>query len=154
MKQIEKRLNYHVLSIVIISFLTVIITSCGSKNNQNTYSDYKTLDFETVSSDSIEYQIIIDDIGYESFLMMQKPIDFYSKKYYENWNRYYVVDWNSKVQSSIYHSSRYQDVFDIYINYDYTVDYGTEVNYKLYYYFLFIESKYRLKFNTPRAINY
>jgi len=145
----------------LISYLLVIITllffvsSCGSNktNNQKT-SDYPTLKLEKASSDSTEYEIIIIDPGYENFLATQKPMNYYSQRYYENWNRYYVNDWNEKVRNSMYHTPKYQNVFDTYIDYDFHIDYGIEVNYKLYYYFRFVEKRYGVRFNVPRAIHY
>lgn len=140
----------------VITIMVFMITSCGSNKTQKEDDkvEYSTLKFDKVSDDSLEYKIFIDDIGYESFLIMQKPINFYSQRYYENWNRYYVTDWNQKVQTSIYHSAKYQNVFDMYIDYSPTIDYGIEVNYKLYYYFIFVEKKYGVRFKVPRAINY
>lgn len=133
-----------------------IFSSCGSNKKQvkleNT--DYPTLNLDEVSSDSLEYEIYISDIGYESFLITQRPMNYYSQRYYENWNKYYVTDWNQKVQTSMYHSSKYQNIFEMYIDYNPSTDYGLEVNYKLYYYFMFIEKKYGVRFNVPRAINY
>ncbi len=121
---------------------------------QETKTHYSTLELEPISENSTEYDIIITDAGYESFLITQKPINFYSQQYYENWNKYYVTDWNQKVQMSIYHTQKYQEVFDMYIDYDSSINYGLEVNYKLYNYFLFVEKRYGVRFNVPRAINY
>jgi hypothetical protein len=65
-----------------------------------------------------------------------------------------VLDWNEKVRNSVYHSSKYQNVFDMLIDYDTSTDYGLEVNYKLYYYFMFVQKRYGVRFNVPRAIKY
>ena len=150
---VGKQLIKYIGAITIVLF---IISSCGSNKAQkdDDKTEYSTLKFDEVSDDSLEYDIYIDDIGYETFLIMQKPMNFYSQRYYENWNRYYVTDWNIKVQTSIYHSAKYQNVFDMYIDYDPTIDYGMEVNYKLYYYFMFVEKRYGVRFKVPRAINY
>jgi len=140
---------------VIVLFL-FFLSSCGSNSSkkQNKTPKYSTLKLDKIDSDSTEYDIIISDTGYESFLATQKPMNFYSQKYYENWNRYYVLDWNDKVRNSIYHSSKYQNVFDMYIDYDPSTNYGMEVNYKLYYYFMFVQKRYGVRFNVPRAIKY
>ena len=146
----------------IVSYFTAIVlilfflSSCGSNNTkkQDNTTKYSTLELDKVASDSTEYDIIISDIGYESFLVTQKPMEFYSQRYYENWNRYYVVDWNNKVRNSIYHSAKYQNVFEMFIDYNPSTNYGMEVNYKLYYYFMFVERRYGVRFNVPRAIKY
>ena len=146
----------------IVSYFTAIVlilfflSSCGSNNTkkQDNTTKYSTLELDKVASDSTEYDIIISDIGYESFLVTQKPMGFYSQRYYENWNRYYVVDWNDKVRNSMYHSAKYQSVFEMFIDYNPSTNYGMEVNYKLYYYFMFVESRYGVRFKVPRAIKY
>ena len=148
--------KYFIKQLGVILFMLLIISSCGNFNNTSNEDkvEYSTLTLEGISDDSLEYNIIIDDIGYDSFLIMQKPMNFYSQRYYENWNRYYVSDWNIKVGTANYHSTKYQNVFDMYIDYDPTVDYGMMVNYKLYYYFRFVENKYNVRFKMPRAIHY
>ena len=157
MKTQIKNTNRFVLGyfIVIVLFL-FFLSSCGSNSTkkQNKTTEYATLKLNEIASDSTEYDIIISDVGYESFLATQKPMNFYSQRYYENWNRYYVLDWNEKVRNSVYHSSKYQNVFDMLIDYDTSTDYGLEVNYKLYYYFIFVQKRYGVRFNVPRAIKY
>jgi len=150
--QIKNVATYFMVTIFALLFLS----SCGSHNAKNSTdpTKYTTLKLDKVSSDSTEYDIIITDAGYDSFLATQKPMDFYSQRYYENWNRYYVIDWNNKVRNSAYHSIKYQNIFDMYIDYDPSTDYGMEVNYKLYYYFRFVEERYGVRFNIPRAISY
>ena len=147
-----KYILYITASILIINSMW----SCGSSKTDKTAShkDYPTLKLDDIASDSTEYDIIITDVGYESFLATQKPVEFYSQRYYENWNRYYVTDWNIKVNNSMYHSDAYRNVFDMYIDYSPSINYGIEVNYKLYYYFRFVEKRYGVRFSIPRAINY
>ncbi len=98
-----------------------------------------TLEIES-TGDSLEYDIIILDPGFESYLASQaKPVDFYSPGYYENWNRQYVLEWNM-----LYTEGKYPDLIESYIDYDPTVDYGIDLNFKLYNYFQFFEHKYRV----------
>ena len=157
MKAQLKNTNRFVISYftVIVLFL-IFLSSCGSNTTktQDKTPEYSILRLDEISSDSTEYDIIISDIGYESFLVTQKPMSFYSQRYYENWNRYYVLDWNEKVRSSIYHSTKYQNVFEMFIDYNPSTNYGMEVNYKLYYYFMFVQKRYGVRFNVPRAIKY
>jgi hypothetical protein len=152
----RKKLNRNIVKyIAVITFFGFILTtSCASKSKTATKRDYPSLELSKAHNDSTEYEILITDPGYESFLAVQKPIDFYSQRYYESWNIYYVTDWNLKVRESIYHSPKYQNIFDMYIDYNSNIDYGIDVNYKLYYYFIFVEKRYGVRFNVPRAINY
>jgi hypothetical protein len=98
-----------------------------------------TLRFEgnVAEDDSVEYELIVMDPGYESFLATQKPMEFYSQNYYENWNQRYVTEWNYRHAQPL----RYGDIYQTYIDYSPHIDYGLELNYKLYYYFQFFEKE-------------
>lgn len=96
-----------------------------------------------IAKDSIAYDVIVTDIGYDLYLnTIAKPMNFYSQDYYEQKNRLYVPIWNSRVRTS---SRKWSHVFEREIEYDFTIDYGLEVNYKLYNYFKFIEYTYKIK---------
>lgn len=88
--------------------------------------------------DSVEYELIVLDPRYESWLATQPPANFYSQQYYENWNHRYVTEWNHRHN----HPLRYGNFYETYIDYDPSVDYGLELNYRLYNYFRFIEHAY------------
>jgi hypothetical protein len=100
-----------------------------------------------ISNDSIEYQIIIMDPGFTTFLYsIAKPKEFYSNNYYQSKNIFYVSEWNMRVRSPMGYS---RGIFEQLIDYDSFTDYGLEVNYKLFNYFKFEEYKYRINFNVP-----
>lgn len=92
----------------------------------------------TAKEDSMEYDLIITDPGFESWLATQPPAEFYSQQYYENWNQRYVTEWNIRHSNPL----RYGGFYETQINYDPNVDYGLELNYKLYNYFRYIEEEY------------
>ncbi|MEE4116370.1 MAG: DUF6146 family protein [Marinilabiliaceae bacterium] len=89
------------------------------------------------AKDSTEYQLIIIDPGFESWLVTQPPISFHSKQYYRTWNLRYVNEWNN-----LYRSGRYPQYVESYVDYDPNADYDIELNYKLYWYFRYFEKKY------------
>ena len=90
--------------------------------------------------DDEEYEVHILDTGFDRwFATNSKPINFYSPQYYQMMNRRYVMAWNEKVST---HGFRRNSPFEAPINYDPTIDYGVEVDYKLYYYFKYIEDVY------------
>lgn len=96
-----------------------------------------------------EYGLTIIDPGFNSwFVTNSKPVGFYSLSYYENWNQIYVQAWNEKVTQQIYYKSA-DYPFENNIDYDYTVDYGLDLNYKLYYYFRYVESIFGDRYNFP-----
>lgn len=131
---------------LITSFLILLlITSCKSitkttSKNKNTLPEGAVL----IANDSLEYEILIIDIGFETYLhSIAKPANFYSQSYYESKNKFYVTEWNIRAQNSLrYNSAIYENVID----YDFNIDYGLDVNYKLYNYFKFVEYKYKQKF--------
>jgi hypothetical protein len=87
-----------------------------------------------------EYEIHIMDSGFDRwFATHGKPANFHSPQFYEMMNQRYVTAWNEKVMT---HGFRPNSPFQQQINYDPTIDYGLDVNYKLYYYFKYIEDVY------------
>ncbi|MDY6799624.1 MAG: DUF6146 family protein [Bacteroidota bacterium] len=94
---------------------------------------------EINSEDSTEYELLVLDAGFENYLLtVPHPKNFYSNEYYKNWNIQYCNEWNRRHQNPF----RYGDFYETQINYEPSVDYGIDLNYKLYYYFQYIEDKY------------
>jgi len=120
--------------LIIILFISVLV-SCQTKN---TVTDKSNSTLKIEETDSTQYELLIFDIKYESFLLTQPPMEFYSQDYYENWNIQYVTEWNIRHNNPV----RYGDFYETQIDYSQSIDYGLELNYKLYYYFLFIEKEY------------
>lgn len=89
--------------------------------------------------DSTEYQLLIIDPGFESWLATQQSVSFHSNQYYRLWNLRYVNEWNN-----LYRSGRYPQYVESYVDYDPNADYDVELNYKLYWYFRYFEKKYNI----------
>ncbi|MGK7397660.1 MAG: DUF6146 family protein [Candidatus Cyclobacteriaceae bacterium M3_2C_046] len=90
-----------------------------------------------------EYDIIIDDPGFSSWLVTNgHPANFYSNEYYRQKNINLVSLWNERFLA---YNGR--DPYNFQVNYDYSIDYGFEVNYQLYHYFKYLQQAYRL--NLP-----
>ena len=98
-----------------------------------------TLRFEIADeeTDSVEYELIILDPGFDAFLAMQPHMQYYSRYYYENWNLRYVREWNYRHSQPL----RFGNIYETYIDYRPNIDYGLELNYRLYYYFRFFEKE-------------
>ena len=93
----------------------------------------------TADNDSTEYELVVMDPGYESFLITQPyPKNYYSNNYYRNWNYQYVTEWNYRYDNP----NRYGDFYETRIDYDPNIDYGIDLNYRLYQYFQFIRKEY------------
>ncbi|GAB1307933.1 hypothetical protein KH5_06160 [Urechidicola sp. KH5] len=96
-----------------------------------------------IENDSLEYRIIILDLGFNTYLnTIARPKEFYTQQYYENKNLFYVNEWNIRNRDPL----RWGDFYQSKIDYSPQVDYGLDVNYKLYNYFKFCEHKYGIRF--------
>ena len=93
-----------------------------------------------IENEELEYEIIILEVGFQNWLVTQRPMWYYSLNILENRNRYYVLEWNRRVQNpQLFNSNLYFQ----FIDYDPAIEYGLEVNYMLYMYFEFFQQKYR-----------
>jgi hypothetical protein len=90
---------------------------------------------DSLKVDSVEYKLIVFDPGFDSWIATKPQMNFYSKEYYETKNRLYVTEWNYRNQQPL----TFGDLYDSKIEYYFNVDYGIELNYRLYYYFRFFE---------------
>ncbi len=124
-------------SLFIIVITLTVLASCQTQKGITKDSD-SGLKIEETESDSTQYELLIFDIKFDSFLVTQPPMEFYSQNYYETWNIQYVIEWNIRHNNP----SRYGDFYESQIDYIQSIDYGIELNYKLYNYFLFIEKEY------------
>jgi hypothetical protein len=123
----------------LILFILIIfgaITSCGVFQKSNTEAAEQSV--ELVAEDSLEYELMVLDPGFTSFLATQPPAEHYSQSYYESWNQRYVLEWNSRHHNPL----RYGDFYQTEIYYDPYTDYGLDLNYRLYNYFQYIEKEY------------
>lgn len=128
-----------------------IIYSCSSTQNSNKMVESNTAtDTVRIANDSLEYEIIIIEPGFSTFLnSIAKPEGYYSQSYLENKNRFLVTEYNQRVISpSRYNPNLYPQTID----YDPKIDYGYEVNYKLYNYFVFFTRQYNQRFSVSTRI--
>ena len=94
-----------------------------------------------IKNDSTEYGIIIIDTGFDHWYLMNfsQPKDR-SNEYYRGRNQVGVGNWND-----YFTRNRYPRTIDSSIEYDYSVDYGIEVNRKLFWYFKYTEDKLKIR---------
>ncbi len=127
--------------IFIIFSVGLLVWSCSSSSIKN-----KRIHKEkpvVIANDSLEYEIIIIDIGFNLYLnTVAKPAGFYSQNYLENKNIFYVFEWNNRVRNP---QSYNPNIYENTIEYNQNIDYGYDVNYKLYNYFKFAQQKYHMK---------
>ena len=133
-------------SIIFLCVIAILAFSCKSSNNANSINDEASIDAQTdtirIENEELKYQIIIIEIGFDSWLRVQKPMTFYTDSYLSTRNQFYVSEWNMRVNlPGVYNSQIYSQLID----YDPSTAYGLEVNYMLFMYFKFIEKKYKQK---------
>ena len=111
----------------------------SSKNNIN-ITDQDTV---RIANDDIEYEIIIIEPGFNSWLASTaRPEGYYSQEFLQNRNLQYVIEWNNRVLQP----HRFNpNLYEMQIDYDQGVDYGYEVNYKLYNYFIYFQLTHNQK---------
>ncbi len=129
--------------LLVFGFFVGCNTSRTLPSNKTSQKIDKTVYSDTVSiaNDTLEYKIIIFEPGFNFWMASSaKPEGYYSQHYLENKNIFYVSEWNNRVlQPQIYDSNLYE----MQIDYQLGIDYGYEVNYKLYNYFVYFQLKYK-----------
>ena len=110
----------------------------------------KTSDIVRIANDSLEYEVIIIDSGFNTWLAGNaKPRGFYSESYLENRNQTYIQEWNSRVMQP----QRYgTNLYEMRIDFDPKIHYGYEVNYLIYNYMVYFQivNKQQLSGFAPR----
>ena len=90
---------------------------------------------DSTATDSVEYDLETFDPKFETwYTLHDNPSMYHSLSYYENWNKQYVAAWNANALDS-----RKSWFFETIVGYDPTVDYGFDLNHKLFYYFQYVE---------------
>lgn len=92
------------------------------------------------SLDSTVYDIVIIDPHFDQWYSLNYgPAQDRSNEYYRAKNHTAAIRWND-----YYRSGKHSNVIESYLDYRPEVDYGIEVNRKLYWYFKYIRSNYRI----------
>lgn len=125
-----------------LSFGTIIV-ACSTSKTQLPVENNKTLatasskgDTVRIANDSLEYEVIIIDPGFNTWLASRaRPRGYYGQSYLENKNRLWVTEWNLRVLNP----TRYGDMYPMQVDYRHNIDYGYEVNYLLYNYLVYFQ---------------
>ena len=122
--------------------ISLAIYSCDStksamKGDPN--SSMTENDTVRIANDSLEYEILIIEPGFNSWLVTQQPRGYYGLNYLENKNQLFVSEYNARVRNPQRYSP---NLYPQEINYNYNADYGYEVNYLLYNYFVYFQQRY------------
>jgi hypothetical protein len=135
--------------LLLIACAGMIVYSCAGQEKamtKKTDDITKVSDTIRIASDELEYDIVIFEPGFSAWLTSTaRPRSYYSQQFLEAKNRIYVMEWNQRVlQPSRFNSTLYEQQVDYRAN----VDYGYEVNYQLYYYFVYFQRNYNQQLAT------
>ncbi len=121
--------------------------SCGGSKMKSSVSEQERMAFNATKADTVEisdkesnYEIIIIEPGFNVWLQaVARPPGYYSQTFLENRNRLFVIEWNNRVINTLQFDPQ---LYQLQIDYDPLIDYGYDVNYKLYNYFIYFQRKY------------
>lgn len=138
---------------ILILLFTIIACSTTSKtkiaDNATTKPKSAINDTVRIANDSLEYEVIIIDNGFSTWLASTAlPRNFYSLSYLEIKNQQYVTEWNSRVLQPQRYSP---NLYEMTIDYRPNIHYGYEVNYLIYNYMVYFQNTYKQKLagNVP-----
>lgn len=132
---------------VLVLLFTIIACSTASKKTvaANTPSTQTkgVNDTVRIANDSLEYEVIIIDNGFSTWLASRAlPRNYYSLSYLENKNYQYVTEWNNRVSQP----QRFNpNLYEMRIDYQPNIHYGYEVNYLIYNYMIYFQNTYKQK---------
>lgn len=140
-------------NLLIIFGLLLCLYSCGSAGDRKMRSDRianAENDTVRIANDSLEYEIIIIEPGFNLFInSIARPRGYYNQTYLENKNRILVNEYNNRVRQPLRYD---RNLYLQEINYEFNIDYGYEVNYLLYNYFVYFSRQYGQSFPVPTRI--
>lgn len=133
-------------SVYLLAIILVSLFSCKTSNSSFSKTDKPIAtqgDTVRIANDELEYEVIIIDPGFSSWLSSRAlPRNYHSQSYLENKNRIWISEWNSRVSQP----QRYNpNLYEMTINYDSNIDYGYEVNYLIYNYMIYFQNTYKQK---------
>ncbi len=127
--------------LLFIVLVLAFVIGCTSTKNTVASNSTKVSDTLRIANDDLEYEVIIIDSGFNSWLASTaRPRGYYSEGYLEGRNQIYVQEWNSRVMQPQRYNS---NLYEMQINYERNVHYGYEVNYLIYNYFIYFQLQYK-----------
>lgn len=129
---------------IVITIVICLLLSCKPANkvvSATSETPTKVSDTVRIANEEEEYEVIIIDPGFNTFLYGQaRPRGYYSETFLEQRNQIYVNEWNMRARQPLQFGS---DLYEMQIDYNPNIHYGYEVNYLLYNYFIYFQLKYK-----------
>ncbi|MEL0457001.1 DUF6146 family protein [Flavobacteriaceae bacterium SZ-1-7] len=131
--------------LIYILLISAFLFNCNTTKQTASKKDerlenVKENDTVKIANEELEYEIIIIEPGFNFWVASRaRPRGFYSQQYLENRNFQYVLEWNQRVLQPQQYNPQ---LYEMQINYQQNIDYGYEVNYLLYNYFIYFQMTY------------
>jgi hypothetical protein len=94
-----------------------------------------------------EYELTIIDPDFDRWCSINcRPANYHSLEFYEGQNQRYVSAWNALAARP---SASPGYPFQNHIEYSPNIDYGLDLNYRLYWYFKYVESTVGRRYGFP-----
>ncbi len=123
--------------LLLLGFILIAAWSCTQQKRITQSQRPQT----SIIEDETEYNILIIDPAFDRWYMMRYSASMdRSDDFYKGMNNIGVRNWND-----YYNRGKYQQVIGSYLNYNPGIDYGLEVNRRLYWYFKYIEENFRIR---------
>ncbi|HEX9981094.1 MAG TPA: DUF6146 family protein [Flavobacterium sp.] len=122
----------------------LLMLACNTSQNtvSGTTATASANDTVRIANDSLEYEVIIIDPGFNTWMASNaRPRNQYTQQYLETRNRVWVNEWNNRAMMP---GRRNAETFTP-INYQSTVDYGFEVNYMIFNYLTYFQMKNNIR---------
>ena len=138
--------------LLLLSALFFFLIACSVSQDKKSFDNKPKLESDTIriSNEEIEYEVLIIDIGFQSwFNSYAKPRNYYSQSYLESRNRIWILEWNRRAMLPLQYNP---NLYEMTINYQTGIDYGFEVNYMIYNYLVYFQltNKQQLGGFVPR----
>jgi len=136
-------------NILIILVICIFAYSCNTSKQVAKSDDTISItkqDTVIIANEELEYEVIIIEPGFNIWVeTVAKPRNFYDQAYLESRNQILIAEWNNRVLQP----HRYDtNLYEMQINYDPHIDYGYEVNYLIYNYFVYFQMKYKQRLSS------
>ena len=133
-------------SIYIIAIIICVIVGCSTSKSVVVEKEKPTgikSDTIRIANDKLEYEVIIIDPGFSSWLASNaQPRNYHSQSYLESKNQIWISEWNNRVRQPMRYSP---NLYEMTIDYTPSIDYGYEVNYLIYNYLVYFQNTYKQK---------
>jgi hypothetical protein len=127
--------------ILVVLFIIIACSTSQKALDGTTKQKVAVNDTVRIANDSLEYEVIIIDNGFSSWLASRaQSRNYYSQSYLENKNQIYVSEWNNRVNQPLRYNS---NLYEMRINYEPGTNYGYEVNYLIYNYMIYFQNTYK-----------